>query len=129
MLRIIAFTPGGVNSSAIEVRVNIDDANDNAPHLTNPSPESSPVTISETALPGEPVVQLEASDADQPGTPNSQLTFELTSGNDLDLFSLEPSTGVITVKRSLDYDHGPTQFRLVVQVIKTYLLKDILGEL
>ena len=72
--------------------------NNFAPLFTEP--EGYSVLVAETLPVGGAVVQIFASD---PDSANSQITFSITSGNPGDIFTLDPSTGLLSLAMSLDY--------------------------
>ncbi|XP_011617136.2 desmocollin-2-like [Takifugu rubripes] len=75
----------------------IDDMNDNAPTFTGPLQ----VTVLEKSKAGTTVGKINATDRDQPGTNHVKIRYTLLDG--LNLFSIQPNTGVITtVTDSLD---------------------------
>lgn len=86
-------------SSNLTITVRVQDANDNSPQFSEPQYE---VDISENANIEELVLQLEASDRDSGD--NGRLSFVIESGNDLDTFSLNFSTGALTLSAALDYE-------------------------
>lgn len=47
-------------------------------------------------------VKIEATDGDEPGTPNSQLVFRIEPGPFSENFTIDPNTGVLTNKGPLD---------------------------
>ncbi|KAF6084027.1 FAT atypical cadherin 1 [Phyllostomus discolor] len=85
-------------SSFIEVYVEVEDVNDNAPRTSEPVyypeiVENSPKDVS--------VVQIEAFDPDS--SSSDKLTYKITSGNPQGFFSIHPKTGLIaTTSRKLD---------------------------
>ncbi len=66
--------------------------------------ESAPVNVS--------LMRFHATDADSP--PNSDVRFEIVSGNDAGYFELDPSTGVLSLRKALDCDTGTFEHHLVV---------------
>ncbi|XP_063241640.1 protein dachsous [Bacillus rossius redtenbacheri] len=120
-LRVAA---GDRNSSAAVVRVTVDDANDNPPVFQPAGAGGFSASVSEGAGAGHSVLRLAALDADQPGSPNSEVVYEIASGNDEDLFSLDLKTGIIRVNKGLDYDSGDTQYVLVVQATDSAISPD-----
>ncbi|XP_055968334.1 protocadherin Fat 2 [Sorex fumeus] len=84
-------------SAVTEVYIEVTDVNDNAPHVSRPV--FYPV-VREDVPPHSPVMQLDAQDADAglAGT----LRFNLTGGNALGLFALDPDTGLLSTARQLD---------------------------
>ncbi|MEJ1285075.1 hypothetical protein NN561_016065 [Cricetulus griseus] len=85
-------------SSFIEVYIEVEDVNDNAPQTSEPVYypeiiENSPKDVS--------VVQIEAFDPDS--SSSDKLTYKITSGNPQGFFSIHPKTGLITTtSRKLD---------------------------
>ncbi|XP_054259476.1 protein dachsous-like [Macrosteles quadrilineatus] len=109
MLKVTS-NPLADNSSAIHIHVMVEDANDNAPKFVNLEPN---VYVSEGVSIGHSIVQLIANDADLP--PNSDLRYDIISGNDEDLFDVDLVSGIVTVKKHLDFDVGPSEYSLVVR--------------
>ena len=89
----------------------IQDVNDNPPQFTN---EEYFVSISELEEVGSSVLRLGAYDTDSLRE-NIEFLFNLTSeeGDRMDDFSLDPSTGELSVARPLDYE---TQSRYIFTV-------------
>lgn len=108
LLRITS-SPLADNSSALQIHVTVADANDNAPKFVN---IENRVYLSEGVSVGHLVLQLSANDADLP--PNSDIRYNITSGNDEDLFEVDFMSGVVSVKNQLDYDIGPSEYALIV---------------
>ncbi|XP_049721123.1 protocadherin Fat 1 isoform X2 [Elephas maximus indicus] len=85
-------------SSFIEIYIEVEDVNDNAPQTSEPVYypeilENSPKDVS--------VVQIEAFDPDS--SSDDKLTYKITSGNPQGFFSVHPKTGLITTtSRKLD---------------------------
>uniref|UniRef100_A0A2I3SRM1 FAT atypical cadherin 1 n=1 Tax=Pan troglodytes TaxID=9598 RepID=A0A2I3SRM1_PANTR len=85
-------------SSFIEIYIEVEDVNDNAPQTSEPVyypeiMENSPKDVS--------VVQIEAFDPDS--SSNDKLMYKITSGNPQGFFSIHPKTGLITTtSRKLD---------------------------
>lgn len=99
------------NKTSITVFVTVADSNDNAPVFATSDFELS---VSEDVKVGYSLTQLSASDADLYGTPNSAIIYNITSGDDEKLFFVHPTSGVLTVNKSLDYDIGKTVYKLVI---------------
>ena len=85
-----------------DVRIEVSDVNDNAP-IFQQSPYS--VTLREDAPPGT-ILSLIVTDADEPNTSNSMLTFNIESGNDAGKFSLDNS-GMLSLVQQLDFETQP----------------------
>lgn len=116
-LRVVAGEPNSPpnNATAVLVHVMVDDANDNPPVFQGGGGKGYDVTVSEGASLGHSILKVTATDADQAGGPNAELVYDITSGNDRDLFTLDSKSGVLSVKRTLDYDAGVTEYMLVVR--------------
>ncbi|GAB6029716.1 hypothetical protein CHUAL_005437 [Chamberlinius hualienensis] len=74
------------------------DTNDNAPQFRHEIYER--VLVPDLPLTG-PVLEVEAIDADEPGSNNSMVRYELISGNWGEAFELDNVTGAITLKKTL----------------------------
>ncbi len=102
----------GVNSDTASVTVNLSNLNDNAPSISDVT-----VTLAENSVNGTAVTNLDdvftGSDLDRDG---ESLTYSIVGGNDSGAFSIDASTGSITVSDSsqLDYE-SVTSFALTVQ--------------
>lgn len=99
------------NKSSITIYVTVTDANDNAPVF---STSDFDLSVSEDVKIGHTLTQLTINDADLYGTPNSAVVFNITSGDDNNLFYIHPTTGSLTVNKSLDYDTGKSKHKLIV---------------
>ncbi|KYB28093.1 Protein dachsous-like Protein [Tribolium castaneum] len=99
------------DSAVIAVSIIIVDTNDNAPVFKQSDYET---TISEGTPVGTSIKKFEATDGDSAG-PNSDITYDITSGNDELLFRLDVISGVLFVNGTLDYDDGVTEYNLVVR--------------
>ncbi|XP_032635000.1 protocadherin-23 isoform X1 [Chelonoidis abingdonii] len=99
-LRLAATDGGSPPLSAHEtLLLRIADINDQPPAF--PQPRYS-AAVSEAASPGTAVMRLSASDADEPGSPNAQVRYALEAAPGLELFHIDPLSGVISTRRSLD---------------------------
>ncbi|XP_041081573.1 protocadherin Fat 1-like isoform X3 [Polyodon spathula] len=84
--------------SFIEVYIEVQDVNDNAPQTSEPVyyPE-----VMENSPKDTPVIQIEAYDPDSRSS--DKLTFKITSGNPQGFFNINPKTGLVTTtSRKLD---------------------------
>ncbi|XP_060090931.1 protocadherin Fat 3 isoform X1 [Heteronotia binoei] len=84
-------------SAVTTVNINVTDVNDNAPRF---SQEVYSAVISEDASVGDSVITLIAEDLDSP--PNGQIHFSIVNGDRDNEFSVDPSLGLIKVKKRLD---------------------------
>ena len=77
------------------------DQNDNDPSFISPNF----VRVKEDTPLGTQIIKLEASDNDIGG--NGSVKFEIVSGNEANKFSLDPFTGSLTLRKSLDFETDP----------------------
>ncbi|XP_064539649.1 protein dachsous [Drosophila montana] len=107
------------NSSAgITVFVSVLDANDNAP-IFDPSAKYE-AEISELAPLRYSIAQLLAVDADQENTPNSEVVYDISSGNDEHMFTIDLVSGVLFVNNRLDYDSGAISYELIIRACDSH---------
>ena len=90
--------------------IEVSDVNDNSPVF--PSTPTS-FTISETLSVNSFVATISATDDDEEGTDNSEVSFNITGGSGAEYFSIGPSTGNLTLALSVDYETN-TSFELVI---------------
>nr|XP_021400674.1 protocadherin Fat 3 isoform X2 [Lonchura striata domestica] len=92
--------------TTIEVYIEVEDVNDNAPLTSEPIyypviMENSPKDVS--------VIQIQAQDPDS--STNEKLTYRITSGNPQNFFVINPKTGLITTtSRKLDREQQAEHF-------------------
>ncbi|XP_067424484.1 protocadherin Fat 3 isoform X1 [Emydura macquarii macquarii] len=92
--------------ATIEVYVEVEDVNDNAPLTSDPIyypavMENSPKDVS--------VIQIQAQDPDS--STSEKLTYRITSGNPQNFFAINPKTGLITTtSRKLDREQQAEHF-------------------
>uniref|UniRef100_A0ACB8FGC9 Bahd acyltransferase n=1 Tax=Sphaerodactylus townsendi TaxID=933632 RepID=A0ACB8FGC9_9SAUR len=96
-------------SAVTTVNINVTDINDNAPRF---SQEVYSAVISEDASVGDSVIALIAEDLDSPS--NGQIHFSIINGDRDNEFSIDPSLGLIKVKKRLDRERV-SGYSLVVQ--------------
>ncbi|XP_066154165.1 protein dachsous [Euwallacea fornicatus] len=94
------------------VVISVEDFNDNAPVFSDSEYEKS---VSESQAVGSLVEKVVATDADLVGSVNSEVFYEITSGNTDECFQIDGKTGVVSINKSLDFDKGPTEYHLVVK--------------
>ncbi|XP_055613525.1 protein dachsous [Uranotaenia lowii] len=123
-LRLVVTEPGsamvykGMNmSSSIRVAITVEDDNDNAPEF---QPGSYEVAISESAPIKQSIAQIVAVDGDLSGSPNSEVVYQIVSGNDGGLFSIDLVSGLLYTNNNLDYDRGPMQYSLVLRACDSH---------
>ncbi len=100
------------NSTAINVLVIVDDANDNQPLF---EPAEYEATVSEATPLKQKVAQVVAIDKDLENTPNSEVVYDITSGNVGGMFSIDLISGVISVNNDLDYDGRVSEYNLIIR--------------
>ncbi|KAM3611973.1 uncharacterized protein V6R79_000220 [Siganus canaliculatus] len=86
----------------INILVNVLDVNDNAPVFSN---DADTVKLNENAPVGTAVIKVNATDLDEGS--NGEVVYSFTNSMNqklLKLFDIDPSTGEITVKGSIDYE-------------------------
>lgn len=130
-LTVYAMDRGVVPLSAfVEVYVEVQDVNDNAPQTSEPVYYPS---VMENSSKDVSIIQIEAVDPDTKSS--DKLTYRITSGNPQGFFAINPKTGLVTTtSRKLDReqqdehilevtvtDHGSppksTTVRIIVQVL------------
>lgn len=90
-------------SSRAQVRIQINDINDNAPEIVDP--QEDVVSVREEQSPGTYVVRIRAIDRDNGY--NASITYSILKGRDSDgygLFSIDSSTGIIRTRVALDHE-------------------------
>lgn len=93
------------------VVVSVEDTNDNYPRFIE---ELHQVSIKEDAPRGSVLAVIKATDDDLPDSPASIISYDITSGNDGNLFHVEKNSGTISVNATLDCDLSPDVYNLVV---------------
>ncbi|XP_066525893.1 protocadherin gamma-C5-like isoform X7 [Hoplias malabaricus] len=89
-------------SGTAKITVQVLDNNDNAPQFTKQTYESA---LSEKSAPGAVIAQLKAVDLDEGANGETRYVFgERTADDVLNTFDLNPETGLLTLKGSLDYE-------------------------
>ena len=99
-LRVEARDGGGRRRIAT-VDITITDVNDNSPIFVGAPYQ---VQVREDVSVPFDVLQVTATDADEPGNPNSQITYRITSGNSEGVFAIDSSTGQIRTAQTLDFE-------------------------
>lgn len=117
-LRILLLEPGMStlrkedNSSIISVFLTVEDFNDHSPIFQE---NKYIIELSETTPLKQTLSKIIAVDADQQNTPNSEVVYDITSGNDEGMFTIDLVSGVLSVNKILDYDTGPSVYHLVIR--------------
>ncbi|XP_023930865.1 cadherin-23 [Lingula anatina] len=87
-------------SDMVQVDIEVVDENDNDPVFVN---KSYTAEIYENATTGDTVLQVNATDLDKPGDPNSIIIYRIESGG-MDKFRIEPNSGKIKVEKGARFD-------------------------
>ncbi|XP_046967543.1 cadherin-89D [Vanessa cardui] len=100
-------------SAYLSVTVYIEDINDNVPKFLD-TPYR--VTVDELTPPGLTIFKgIRAFDRDKPNTPNSDVQYTITSGDDNGRFVLESShKPYLILNKPLDFDTGDKEFVLAI---------------
>ncbi|XP_029958534.1 neural-cadherin [Salarias fasciatus] len=87
------------NTDTAYVRIFVTDVNDNAPAFAQPVYE---VSVEEDKEVGFVLITVTANDEDEGA--NAKLRYQITSGNTMGTFDVEPEVGTIFVAQPLDYE-------------------------
>ena len=92
------------------VTLNIQDIDDNLPVFSS---DTYTASVSETLSAGEEVLTLQCSDGDYGA--GALVGMEFNDSAVSSTFSLDPSSGVVSLHQALDYDTGPQHYQIVVR--------------
>ncbi|KAF2367299.1 Cadherin [Trinorchestia longiramus] len=92
-----------------EVVIEVMDVNDHVPVFNQSEYYAN---VSEALDLGSVILQVSAVDDDSGD--NGRITYDITSGNDDQIFALDSESGVITLREELDYDTVP-EHRLIIR--------------
>lgn len=92
---------GHGNRNTVPLVVSILDLNDNAPVFMERQYEAK---LFENKAHFEMPLVIKAKDADQVGSPNSELSYEIADGEYRRNFSVDERTGVLSVVQALDFE-------------------------
>ncbi|KAK4881949.1 hypothetical protein RN001_005268 [Aquatica leii] len=100
-------------SSSLSVTVYVEDINDHAPIFTG-TPYH--LTVDELTPVGLTIFRrIQATDRDKPNTPNSDVQYAITDGNERGIFALDGNhQAFLVLKKPLDYDSGDREFTITV---------------
>ncbi|TTA40571.1 Neural-cadherin [Bagarius yarrelli] len=90
---------GQPNSDTAYVRIFVTDVNDNAPAFSQPVYE---ISVEEDKEVGYVVITVTANDEDEGA--NAKLRYQITSGNTMGTFDVDPEIGTIFIAQRLDYE-------------------------
>ncbi|XP_050342547.1 cadherin-23 [Nymphalis io] len=112
---LAAATDGGEHQAVASLALYVGDvsANDGVPAFIRPTPEEE-LSVSENATIGTTVFQVVATDPDDPTQPSGQLVYSIQPSNaDAKIFAIDPHTGLITTRQTLDRERQ-SQYTLVL---------------
>ncbi|XP_022919668.1 cadherin-89D isoform X2 [Onthophagus taurus] len=101
-----------VVSSSLAVTVYVEDVNDHSPVF-----EKAPyqLTIEELTPVGLTIFRgIHATDRDKSNTPNSDVQYSITGGNEKGKFGLDAHEAFLILKKQLDFDNGDRDFVLTI---------------
>ncbi|XP_056910149.1 protocadherin-16-like [Takifugu flavidus] len=90
-------------SSSVAAVLTIGDVNDNPPVFSR---AEYSVSLSEGAAAGTEIIRLTATDPDS--TPNAEVQYTISSGDEVNLFTIDQWTGALRLQRTLDREHQAT---------------------
>uniref|UniRef100_A0A667YUI3 Protocadherin-16 n=1 Tax=Myripristis murdjan TaxID=586833 RepID=A0A667YUI3_9TELE len=95
-------------SSSVAAVINVDDVNDNPPVFSR---ADYTVSLSEGAATGTEIIRLTAIDPDS--TPNAEVQYTISSGDEVDLFTVDQWTGALRLQQPLDREHRSTHVVII----------------
>ncbi|XP_028322183.1 protocadherin-16 isoform X2 [Gouania willdenowi] len=95
-------------SSSVAAVITIGDVNDNPPVFSR---GEYMVSLSEGAAAGTEILRLSATDPDS--TPNAEVQYTISSGDEVNLFLLDQWTGALRLQRTLDREHQSTHIVII----------------
>ncbi|KAK0133503.1 Protocadherin-16 [Merluccius polli] len=95
-------------SSSVAVVITIGDVNDNPPVFSR---ADYTVSLSEGAAAGTEIIRFIATDQDS--APNAEVQYTISSGADMELFTVDQWTGALRLKQTLDREHKSTHIVVI----------------
>ncbi|KAM9348127.1 protocadherin-16 [Symphorus nematophorus] len=95
-------------SSSVAAVITIGDVNDNPPVFSR---AEYTVSLSEGAAAGTEIIRLTATDPDS--TPNAEVQYTISSGDEVNLFTMDQWTGALRLQRALDREHQSTHIVII----------------
>ncbi|GAB6026551.1 hypothetical protein CHUAL_012969 [Chamberlinius hualienensis] len=89
------------NRNTVQIQLIIEDVNDNTPEFLRKSYE---IRVEENEAAFSHPFYVEAYDKDLEGNPNSEIRFEIVDGDPMRNFTINSTTGEITLKSFLDFE-------------------------
>ncbi|TKS82972.1 Protocadherin-16 Protein dachsous -like protein 1 [Collichthys lucidus] len=95
-------------SSSVAAMISIGDVNDNPPVFSR---AEYTVSLTEGAAAGTEILRLTATDPDS--TPNAEVQYTISSGDEVNLFTMDQWTGALRLQRALDREHQSTHVVII----------------
>ncbi|XP_036379751.1 protocadherin-16-like [Megalops cyprinoides] len=95
-------------SSSVPAVITVTDANDNPPAFSR---AEYTVVLSEGAAAGTEILRLSATDPDS--APNAEVQYSISSGDEMELFSMDLWTGALRLQRPLDRERQSSHVVIV----------------
>uniref|UniRef100_A0AAZ3SHU6 Protocadherin-16 n=1 Tax=Oncorhynchus tshawytscha TaxID=74940 RepID=A0AAZ3SHU6_ONCTS len=95
-------------SSSVAAVITVGDVNDNPPAFGR---AEYAVSLSEGAGAGTEIIRLTATDPDS--APNAEVQYSISSGDEMDLFTIDQWTGALRLQRQLDREHQSSHVVIV----------------
>uniref|UniRef100_A0A8C7I9V6 Cadherin domain-containing protein n=1 Tax=Oncorhynchus kisutch TaxID=8019 RepID=A0A8C7I9V6_ONCKI len=95
-------------SSSVAAVITVGDINDNPPAFGR---AEYAVSLSEGAGAGTEIIRLTATDPDS--APNAEVQYSISSGDEMDLFTIDQWTGALRLQRQLDREHQSSHVVIV----------------
>ncbi|KAM4619841.1 protocadherin-16 [Polymixia lowei] len=95
-------------SSSVAAVIMIGDVNDNPPVFSR---AEYTVSLTEGAASGTEIIRLTATDPDS--APNAEVQYTISSGNEMNLFTMDQWTGALRLQRTLDREHQSSHIVIV----------------
>ncbi|XP_034149297.1 protocadherin-16 [Esox lucius] len=95
-------------SSSVAAVITVGDVNDSPPAFSR---GEYTVSLSEGAAAGTEILRLTATDPDT--APNAEVQYSISSGDEMNLFSVDQWTGALRLQRSLDREHRSSHVVIV----------------
>ncbi|KAM8897984.1 protocadherin-16 [Spinachia spinachia] len=95
-------------SSSVAAVITIGDVNDNPPVFSR---TEYAVALSEGAAAGTEIIRLTATDPDS--TPHAEVQYTISSGDEVNLFTVDQWTGALRLQRALDREHRSSHIVII----------------
>uniref|UniRef100_A0A3Q3JL15 Protocadherin-16 n=1 Tax=Monopterus albus TaxID=43700 RepID=A0A3Q3JL15_MONAL len=95
-------------SSSVAAVITIGDVNDNPPVFSR---AEYTVSLSEGAAAGTEIIRLTATDPDS--TANAEVQYTISSGDEVNLFTMDQWTGALRLQQALDREHQSTHIVII----------------